>query len=126
MKDPLKYKLERQAASRAHDRQNPRYGNWYLTNNMRIVRQSRHMSQADLAQKIGVSRQTISNIERYRSDPQTSLSIAIAEALDTSLERIFMIRPFPAAPWRKDPWIDTKKDKPRWRRLLSYTNRRLN
>jgi putative transcriptional regulator len=122
VKDLYKYKLENQIADRLFRRRQPRHGNWYLVNNIRVLRKVRGMSQDDLAKKISVSRQTISSIERYKSDPQLSLGIAIAEALDVQLEHVFSIRPFPAAPWRKNPWVGTEHEKRRWRRMINFTN----
>ena len=52
-------------------------------------RRLRELSQGDLARAAGVSRQAIGAIEAGRSVPGVSLAIAIARALDTSVEDLF-------------------------------------
>jgi putative transcriptional regulator len=92
---------------------------WYLTNNLRMIRATKRISQQTLAVKVNVSRQTISRIECSRQEPSVGLAIAIAETLDEPVEKVFAIRAFPAAPWRPDPWTESAKDKRRWRRILT-------
>ncbi|MFZ1878627.1 MAG: helix-turn-helix transcriptional regulator [Gaiellaceae bacterium] len=47
------------------------------------------LSQEEFAAKIGVSRQTISSVERRLSDPSVRLALVIARALETTVEEIF-------------------------------------
>jgi DNA-binding XRE family transcriptional regulator len=47
------------------------------------------LSQEEFAVAVGVSRQTISSIERRRSDPSVRLALAIARALGSSVEELF-------------------------------------
>jgi putative transcriptional regulator len=47
------------------------------------------LSQADLAAIVGSSRDTISAIERGASIPSVTLALAIAGALDTTVEELF-------------------------------------
>ena len=47
------------------------------------------MSQDELAEIVGSSRETISSLERGTSIPSVTLALAIARALDTSVEELF-------------------------------------
>ncbi len=47
------------------------------------------MTQADLAQRVGVTRQTIIAIEQGRYSPSLETAFQIAQALDASLEEVF-------------------------------------
>lgn len=58
------------------------------------VREQRHvsgLSQKDLAKKLGVSRPTISNIERGIYDPSGTLILNIAKMFGKPVEQIFFI-----------------------------------
>ncbi len=59
--------------------------------NLRIkaARAGLDMSQADLAEKVGVSRQTISAIEKGDYNPTVNLCIAICKALGKTLDELF-------------------------------------
>ena len=46
-------------------------------------------SQADLASRVGVSRQTIISIEKGRFDPSLGLAFKLAETLSCRIEEIF-------------------------------------
>ena len=48
-----------------------------------------NLTQADLAEKVGVTRQTIGLIENGRYNPTLYLCIAIAKALDKTLNDLF-------------------------------------
>jgi putative transcriptional regulator len=47
------------------------------------------LTQADLAGIVGTSRETISSVERGESVPSVSLALAIARALDVTVEELF-------------------------------------
>lgn len=47
------------------------------------------LSQADLADKVGGTRQTIANIERGNNAPSVYLALAIAGVLGTTVEELF-------------------------------------
>jgi putative transcriptional regulator len=51
------------------------------------------LSQEEFAAKIGVSRQTISSVERRLSDPSVRLALLIARALETTVEELFSEAP---------------------------------
>lgn len=57
--------------------------------NMKAARAGKDMSQDELAQICGVSRQTINAIEKGDYNPTIKLCIAICKALDKTLDEIF-------------------------------------
>jgi putative transcriptional regulator len=56
---------------------------------MRLRRYQRFLSQAELAAAVSASRQTIRSIELSRSTPSVTLALAIARALDSTVEELF-------------------------------------
>jgi putative transcriptional regulator len=56
---------------------------------LKAARAGKDLSQEDLAKLVGVSRQTIILIERGDYNPSLNLCLAIAKALDTSLDALF-------------------------------------
>lgn len=62
-----------------------------LTNSMRVERARQRMTQQQLAEKTGVSRQTIHSVETGRFVPSTVLAIRIAQALKTTIDNLFKI-----------------------------------
>lgn len=56
---------------------------------MRVRRQTLHLTQAQLADQVGVSRQTIISIESGRYDPGLRLAFDLAIALDVDLTYLF-------------------------------------
>jgi putative transcriptional regulator len=60
-----------------------------MQNDVRERRTARGLSQGDLAQDLGVSRQTINAIETGRYLPSLPLAIAIAHYFETTVEEIF-------------------------------------
>ena len=60
-----------------------------MTNRLRELRATRHWSQGDLAQRLGVSRQTVNAIETGRYDPSLPLAFAIARLFGLRIEQIF-------------------------------------
>jgi putative transcriptional regulator len=57
---------------------------------LRVLRAERGWSQADLAQRLHVSRQTINAIETGKYDPSLSLAFNIAKLFSMSIENVFM------------------------------------
>ena len=57
---------------------------------LKAARAGLDMSQADLAEAVGVSRQTISSIENGRCTPSLELAMDIAYLLDMPIEEIFI------------------------------------
>ena len=60
-----------------------------LKNNLKAVRQGKSISQAQLAQMVGVSRNTISSIETGQYEPTAKLALLLAVALDKKFEDLF-------------------------------------
>lgn len=63
-----------------------------LGNRINVFRAERRMSQADLAEAIGVSRKTISTIEVGRFIPSTIIALQICRYFDASFEDVFWLR----------------------------------
>jgi putative transcriptional regulator len=60
-----------------------------MKNRLPILRAERGWSQAELATRLGVSRQTVNAIEKERYDPSLPLAFKIAEVFGTAIEQIF-------------------------------------
>jgi putative transcriptional regulator len=61
-----------------------------VSNQIRRLRFERsEMTQAELAQRIGVTRQTIIAIEQGRYSPSLEMAFQIADALDVTLDDVF-------------------------------------
>lgn len=60
-----------------------------MDSRIREKRQARNESQADLADAVGVSRQTINAIERDRYDPSLELAFKLADHFDCAIEDLF-------------------------------------
>lgn len=60
-----------------------------MRNDVRERRAAKGLSQAELAQALDVSRQTINSIETDRYTPSLPLAIAIARFFGTAVEEIF-------------------------------------
>ncbi len=60
-----------------------------MKNIIKQLRAEMGMSQADLAELLNVSRQTVISIENGRYDPSLPLAFAIARAFGMSIEEIF-------------------------------------
>lgn len=58
---------------------------------MKIARMEHDMNQEDLAQIVGVTRQTIGLIESGNYNPTLNLCMAICDALDLTLDELFWI-----------------------------------
>lgn len=64
-----------------------------MRNRLRELRAARRWSQADLADRCGVSRQAINAIETERYDPSLPLAFIIANVFDRTIEEIFQPDP---------------------------------
>ncbi|MBS7261111.1 MAG: helix-turn-helix transcriptional regulator [Treponema sp.] len=56
---------------------------------LKAARAGKDMSQAELAEKVGVSRQTINSIESGDYNPSINLCIEICKVLGTTLDALF-------------------------------------
>jgi len=62
-----------------------------MENSVKDLRKGQGWSQQDLAEKLGVSRQSIISIERGRFDPSLELGIKIARVFGAPVEDVFKI-----------------------------------
>ncbi|MFB6269502.1 MAG: helix-turn-helix transcriptional regulator [Halobacterium sp.] len=60
-----------------------------MNNDVRRRREREGLSQAELADAVGVTRQTINAIERERYDPSLELAFALADHFDCRIEELF-------------------------------------
>ena len=60
-----------------------------LNNKIRMWRAEKRISQGDLAEMVGVSRQTISSIENLQFCPSAKLAYLICIALERKFEEVF-------------------------------------
>ena len=61
-----------------------------MNNRLRELRAARRMSQAELADALDVSRQTVGSIESGRYDPSLPLAFRIAGVFDLRIEDVFL------------------------------------
>ena len=62
-----------------------------MKNKLKVARAEASLSQADLAERIGVSRQTINSIETGRYVPSTVLALKIATVFIQPVETLFSL-----------------------------------
>lgn len=60
-----------------------------MRNRLKVLRAERNWSQADLAQQLDVSRQSVNAIETGKYDPSLPLAFRIARLFDCPIEQIF-------------------------------------
>ena len=61
-----------------------------MENRLRTLRSERRWSQADLAERLEVSRQSVNAIETGKYDPSLPLAFRIAELFDLAIEEVFV------------------------------------
>jgi putative transcriptional regulator len=61
-----------------------------MKNRLRVLRAEREWSQADLAQRLEVSRQSVNAIETGKFDPSLPLAFKLARLFETTIEGIFL------------------------------------
>jgi putative transcriptional regulator len=65
-----------------------------VTNDIRALRFAEgEMTQAELADRVGVTRQTIIAIEQGKYSPSLEMAFKIARVFDVPLDRVFQYRP---------------------------------
>ena len=60
-----------------------------MNNRLRVLRAEKRWSQAELAERVQVSRNSINAIENGKFDPSLPLAFRIANAFDLTVEEIF-------------------------------------
>lgn len=64
-----------------------------MRNTLKVLRAARNWSQADLAEAVGVSRQTINALETDKYDPSLPLAFKISRLFGCAIEDIFLPEP---------------------------------
>ncbi|WP_338794208.1 helix-turn-helix transcriptional regulator (plasmid) [Bernardetia sp. Wsw4-3y2] len=62
-----------------------------MKNTLKVERAILNITQEELAQKIGVSRQTISSIEKNKYVPSTVLALKLSQLFEKSVNEIFVL-----------------------------------
>jgi putative transcriptional regulator len=65
-----------------------------MKNRLKVLRAERDWSQALLAEKLGVSRQTVNALETGKYDPSLELAFKIGHLFEMKIEEIFQPRDF--------------------------------
>ena len=60
-----------------------------IQNRIKVLRAERNWTQADLAEKVGISRQAVISIEKYKYTPSLELAFKIAKVFDVSINNVF-------------------------------------
>ena len=60
-----------------------------MINSLKVLRAMRDWNQQDLADRLGVSRQSVNAIETGKYDPSLPLAFKIAELFDLKIEDVF-------------------------------------
>ena len=60
-----------------------------IWNRIKVLRAERNWTQADLADKVGISRQAVISIEKYKYTPSLELAFKIAETFRVSIDEVF-------------------------------------
>jgi putative transcriptional regulator len=60
-----------------------------MKNRLKVLRAERNWSQADLADRLKVSRQSVNAIETGKFDPSLPLAFRLARLFDTTIEQLF-------------------------------------
>lgn len=60
-----------------------------MKNRIRVLRAERRWSQAELAERVEVSRQAVNAVETEKHDPSLSLAFKIAKAFGLTIEDVF-------------------------------------
>ena len=74
-----------------------------MKNRLRVLRAERDWSQADLAEALRVSRQTVNAIENERYDPSLPLAFSIARVFALRIEDVFTPEAEPPLPSGEPP-----------------------
>lgn len=60
-----------------------------IINNIKVLRAKNNFTQAELAERLNISRQAIISIERYKYTPSLDLAFRIANAFNTTITDVF-------------------------------------
>ncbi|WP_346935927.1 helix-turn-helix transcriptional regulator [Clostridium sp.] len=60
-----------------------------IQNRIKVLRAEHDWTQADLAEKVGISRQAVISIEKYKYTPSLELAFKIAKVFNISINKVF-------------------------------------
>ncbi|MGX7351229.1 helix-turn-helix transcriptional regulator [Enterococcus canis] len=60
-----------------------------IRNRIKVLRAERDWTQADLAEKVGISRQAVISIEKYKYTPSLELAFNLAQAFGVDINEVF-------------------------------------
>lgn len=63
-----------------------------IVTNLKSVRESRGMTQQELADRIGMRRETILHLENNRYNPSLEMALKIAQVFDLRVEDLFQLK----------------------------------
>ena len=63
-----------------------------MENNLRVLRAIKDISQEQLAERLGVTRQTIHAVENNKYNPSLELAFKIARFFEKNIEEVFIYR----------------------------------
>jgi putative transcriptional regulator len=66
------------------------YPDLAMKNRIRVLRAEKGWSQAELAEKVGISRNSINAVENDKFDPSLPLAFRIAEIFELRIEEVFL------------------------------------
>ena len=63
-----------------------------IQNRLKVLRAERDWTQADLAERVGISRQAVISIEKYKYTPSLELAFLIAKTFGVEVTDVFMLK----------------------------------
>ena len=63
-----------------------------IITNLKSIRESRGMTQQELADRIGMRRETILHLENNRYNPSLEMALKIAQVFDLRVEELFQLK----------------------------------
>lgn len=60
-----------------------------IKNHIKVLRAEHNLTQADLATELGIARQTVISIEKYKYTPSLELAFKIANYFNVSIDQVF-------------------------------------
>jgi len=60
-----------------------------IRNRIKVLRAERDWTQADLAERVGISRQAVISIEKYKYTPSLELAFNISRVFEVSITEVF-------------------------------------
>jgi putative transcriptional regulator len=70
-----------------------------MKNAVKVMRAGKNWSQAELAERLSVSRQTVNSIETERSEPSLTLAMRLARLFGVRVEDLFSLDELDASSW---------------------------